>query len=315
MSDWLILTATLPTKPSALRVRVWRALKATGAGALREGVYLLPGSAPTAPALRAIERTIADAGAEAYLLVVAARDEAQDAAFRALFDRSERYAELQLSIKELYGAVHQAAEADLRKRLQALEQQFQAIQAHDFFPGAAQDQAATALAALRRAATLHWSPGEPAPAATALQRLPAADFQGRSWATRRRPWVDRLATAWLVQRFVDQTPRFLWLDDTGACPAEAIGYDFDGARFTHVGDRVTFEVVAATFALDTDAALGRLGALVHCIDIGGAPVDEAPGVELLVRGLQARHADDDALLAAALPLFDTLYAALQARPA
>ena len=90
-----------------------------------------------------------------------------------------------------------------------------------------------------------------------------------------------------------------------------LGFDFDGATFTHVGDKVTFEVVAESFGLHQDAALARLATLVHFIDIGGVPVDEAPGFEMLVRGLQAQHGDDDALLAAALPLLDACYAALQ----
>lgn len=88
MPTWLILTATLPTTPSGLRVRVWRALKATGAGTLREGVCLLPEAVPTAPALWDLARTIMAAGADAHLLVVPARDEVQAQAFDALFDRS-----------------------------------------------------------------------------------------------------------------------------------------------------------------------------------------------------------------------------------
>ena len=315
MTRWLILTATLPTQPSALRVRVWRALKATGAGALREGVYLLPQSAPSAPALRELEQTIAQAGADAHLLVVTARDEAQEQAFRALFDRSELYAELLQSIKTLRGTLKKAGEAELHKALRSLDHQLQTLQASDFFPGKASEKAAGALAALRREVELHLSPGEPAATAAAVQRQSVKDYQGRTWATRKRPWVDRLATAWLVQRFVDKSPKFVWLDDTKKCPPKAIGYDFDGARFTHAGDKVTFEVVAATFALDDDdAGLRAVGELVHCIDIGGIPVDAAPGFELLVRGLQAQHRADDALLAAALPLFDTLYAAMRARP-
>jgi hypothetical protein len=122
-----------------------------------------------------------------------------------------------------------------------------------------------------------------------------------------------LATAWLVQRFVDKAPKFIWLEDPKKCPAKALGYDFDGARFTHLGDKVTFEVVAATFSLEGDPGIRSVGQLVHCIDIGGIPVDEAPGFELLVRGLQVQHKSDDALLVAALPLFDTLYAAMLAR--
>jgi hypothetical protein len=312
-STWLILTATLPTHPSALRVRVWRALKATGAGTLREGVYVLPEAAATARALWDIQATIAGAGADAHMLVVPARDAAQEQAFRTLFDRSDLYAELLQSIKEQRAAMASSPEADLNKGLRALEQQLQAIQAGDFFPGKAATKAAEALAALRREVTLRLSPGEPRAAPAAIERLPLEDFQGRTWATRKRPWVDRLATAWLVQRFVDRAPRFVWIEDPKRCPAKALGYDFDGARFTHVGERVTFEVVAASFGLDDDPALRAVGQLVHHIDVGGIPVDEAPGFELLVRGLQAQHRKDDELLAAALPLFDTLYAAMQAR--
>jgi hypothetical protein len=135
-------------------------------------------------------------------------------------------------------------------------------------------------------------------------------FQGRTWATRKRPWVDRLATAWLIARFIDRSPRFVWLDNAKRCPKSALGFDFDGATFSHVDDKVTFEVVLSAFSLEHDPALRRLGELVHDIDVGGIPVDAAAGVETVVRGLQAQHPqDDDALLAAALPLFDSLYAA------
>src|SRR5437868_3536122 len=99
-STWLVLTATLPTSPSGLRVRVWRALKATGAGTLREGVHVLPEHAATAADLWALERTITEAGADAHLLVVAARDERQDRAFRALFDRTPACADLLRLVKE-----------------------------------------------------------------------------------------------------------------------------------------------------------------------------------------------------------------------
>ena len=314
MTEWLVLTATLPTSPSALRVRVWRALKATGAGTLREGVYVLPTTAGTAEALWNIERTITEGGAEAHMLVVPARDAAQDKAFRALFDRSDLYGELVQSIKEVRGTLQKSTEAELHKRLRGLEQQLAAIQAGDFFPGKSGAAAANAFAALRREVELHLSPDEPSPQQAPIERREAKDFQGKTWATRARPWVDRLATAWLVGRFIDKAPAFIWLTDPRKCPKSALGYDFDGAAFTHVGDNVTFEVVAATFGLDDDAGIKGLAELVHYIDVGGIPVDEAPGFEMLVRGLQARHVDDGLLLDAAMPLFDAVHAAMKERP-
>ena len=313
MSEWLILSATLPTHPSALRVRVWRSLKATGAGTLREGVYVLPSSASSAQALWNLERVIQDAGADAHMLVVGARDDKQQKTFQELFDRSGAYAEILQSAKETRATIKSAREAGLHKALRVLEQQLHAVQASDFFPGKSHEKASAALAALRNEIERHLSPGEPSPRADAMPRQAVQDYQGRTWATRKRPWVDRLATAWLVQRFVDQSPKFVWLDNPKKCPKNALGFDFDGARFTHIGDKVTFEVVAHTFGLDGDAGIQRLGELVHFIDIGGIPVDEAAGVEAMVRGLQATHAKDDALLAASFLIFDSLYAAMKAQ--
>lgn len=314
MTSWLLLTATLPASPSAVRVRVWRALKAVGAGTLRDGVYLLPSNAPSAQALWDIERTVQENGADAHMLVVTARDEAQEKQFRALFDRSELYAELLQSVKEARGTVGKASEAELHKTLRGLEQQLQQIRASDFFPGKGSEKSADAVAALRRQIELHLSPDEPSAAKSVIASLRTEDYQGRTWATRKRPWVDRLATAWLVQRFVDKSPTFVWLSDTKKRPKSALGYDFDGATFTHVGGLVTFEVVAKSFGLDKEPGLARLAQLVHYIDVGGIPLDEAPGLEVMVRGLQAQYPDDDQLLRAAFVLLDTLYTALKAAP-
>ncbi len=308
---WLVLAATLPTSPSGLRVRVWRSLKATGAATLREGVYLLPGHAGTAETFWSLERSIAEAGADAHLLEVEPRDDAQQQAFQSLFDRGEAFAEFLELARQARRSIRKSGEAALRKSLRDLEAQLQALQRTDFFPGRNSAKAADAFAALRREVELHLSPDEPASTRSDIPARAIADYQGRTWATRKRPWVDRLATAWLVRRFIDEKPRFVWLADPRKCPKSALGFDFDGAAFTHVGDKVSFEVVAESFGLLHDAALARLAGLVHFIDVGGLPVDEAPGLEMLVRGLQARHADDDALLAAAMPLLDACYAALR----
>jgi hypothetical protein len=310
-ADWLLLTATLPTNPSALRVRVWRALKATGAGTLREGVYLLPASAPTAADLWAIEKAVRESDAQAHMLEVQARDDAQEKTFRALFDRRELYLELMQTVREARGRLKTASEPELRKTLRALDQQFTAVSTIDFFPGGEQQRVRSALEALRQEIEQRISPGEPIARSAAIARRSAKEFQGKTWATRKRPWVDRLATAWLITRFIDRSPRFVWIDSPKKMPKGALGFDFDGATFSHVANKVTFEVVLETFALDEDPALARMGQLVHYIDVGGFPVEAAAGLEAVVRGQQAQHSKDDALLAGALPVFDALYAAMK----
>jgi hypothetical protein len=311
MTDWLILAASLPTSPSGLRVRIWRSLKVTGCATLREGVYILPAIASSVTEFWGIERSIREGGADAHMLLVTARNVAQDKTFRELFDRSEQYAEFTQSLKEARKSLKSAGEAELRKAIRTLDQQLQAIRITDFFVSKSAESAVAGLETLRHEIERKLSPGEPTAGVGTIERLEITAFQGKTWATRKRPWVDRLATAWLIRHFVDHSARFLWLEDTKKCPKAALGFDFDAATFTHVGDKVTFEVVMHSFGLEVNPALVKLSELVHFIDIGGIPVDEAAGVETLVRGLQAQHADDDGLLDAAQVFFDTLYAALE----
>ena len=140
-----------------------------------------------------------------------------------------------------------------------------------------------------------------------VRRLDVAEYRGRTWATRKRPWADRLASAWLIRRFIDPEARILWLDKPGDCPEGALGFDFDGATFTHIGSRVTFEVLATSFDLDHDPGVEKIGTLIHYLDVGGVPVPEAVGFEAILRGAQATFTDDDELLREAEKLLNFLY--------
>ena len=299
--NFLALFLTLPTTQSAGRMRVWRALRALGSATLRDGVYLLPEGAVRAAQLDGIADDVKRAGGTAELFLLDGRDEAQRARLLALFDRSADYA-------ALLAAIAAASPRDA-KGLRGLRRELATLAAIDYFPGEAQRQAQAALAALEATAS-----GEPVTTAGKIRRLASADFQGRSWATRKRLWVDRMASAWLIRRFIDRKAKFLWLDTPKKCPKTALGFDFDGAAFTHVGGRVSFEVLAASFGLDGDPALAKIGAIVHCLDVGGVPVAEAPGIEAVLAGLRAASEDDDKLLAAAARVFDGLYQHYQKEP-
>lgn len=298
--DWLILVATLPARSTAVRMRLWRALKTLGCAALRDGVYLLPAREETGAALRAQAEEVRAAGGNAEVLSVAA-DGTQDAAFRAMFDRGEEYG-------RLLEAIHAALPNAAPRTAHGLRREFRALAATDYFPGTARDQVAAALVDLDAIAS-----GEPRAVPGTLRRLASTDFSGRTWATRKRPWVDRLASAWLIQRFIDKQASFLWLDRPADCPPDALGFDFDGAAFGHLAatptspERVSFEVLAASFGLDADPALARIAAIVRCLDIGGTPVAEAAGIEALLAGLRLAAPDDDRLLKEACRSFDALY--------
>lgn len=305
---WSLLLVTLPTRPTAARVRTWRALKALGCAALRDGVYLLPEAKENL--FWPLARDVREHGGSATVLRVAAIDDAQHDELVALFDRSHAYARWRSSADALQAEVGTLGESEARRRCRTVAQALQEIRAVDYFPGPAAEQADEALAALRTAVEARFSRGEPQGGADrGIARLDARRFRGKRWATRARPWVDRLACAWLIGRFIDPQARFVWLDDVTQMPRGAIGYDFDGARFTHVGARVTFEVMAASFGLDRDPKLQRIGAAVRYLDVGGIPVPEAAGLESVLAGLRELHQDDDRLVAAAAAMFDALLAA------
>src|SRR5262249_16885656 len=236
---------------------------------------------------------------------------ATDAHFRALFDRSEEYAILLTTITHLRATLTETPEAQARRVLQQVRREHEAIVAIDYFPGPAQAQSAQALAEAEAAVTRHFSPDEPQPSPTSIQHLERTAYHGKLWATRQRIWVDRVASAWLIRRFIDPEARFVWLKTPPACPTDAIGFDFDGAPFTHTGHRVTFEVFVASFDLALDPALTRLGVLVHSLDVGGVPVPEASGFEAILTGVRASCANDDQVIAAMTPVLDALYTAFE----
>ena len=118
-----------------------------------------------------------------------------------------------------------------------------------------------------------------------------------------------LACAWLIRRFIDAEAKLQWLDKGAACPVEAIGFAFEGARFANSDARITFEQMLPQFGLGAHAALGRIGAIVHYLEVRGTPVPEAAGVQTLLQGAVRRASGDDELLREAEKTFDLLYEA------
>ena len=309
--DALILS--LPTRNSTVRMRVWRALKDSGCAVLRDGVYVLPAGTPTSATLKDVESEIRSVGGSAMKVELHLTSDEQRSQLPGLFDRRSEYAELIELIREARTSLRRLGSRKAQTRVDRLRRQFDKLSAIDFFPGAAKAQATDAIAALQRDYRELYARGEPRVSRRRLQPADRAKFQGRAWATRKNPWVDRLASAWLIKRFIDPAARFVWLDRPSGLPRKAIGYDFDGAEFTHVGNRVTFEVLAEAFGLDTDPALGTIGASVHFLDVGGAVAPDAKGLETVLKGVKEKAGSDDALLAEAMRIFDHFYSAYAGR--
>jgi hypothetical protein len=307
-ATWLLLIVSLPTSSATARMRIWRALKALGCVALRDGAYLLPAMSEHEDALRRLADECTGESGSAWLMHVQARSPDESATYRQLFDRSEEYAELRKSWKEANRGLGELGATELSRLQRKLQREFDAVRAIDFFPGDASAEVEAAWADLSKRIDGLLSPDEPHESRGRIPKLDASKYQSRTWATRRRLWVDRVASAWLIRRFIDREARFQWLAKPSDCPKRALGFDFDGATFTHVGDRVTFETLMASFGLEADPGLARLATIVHALDIGGDPVPEAKGFEAVMAGARERLSDDDALLAEMSAVLDSLYA-------
>ena len=311
---WLLFILTLQGQQPAVRMRVWRALKSLGTAVLRDGVYLLPNREEFLEPLQAQSEEVTACGGSAQILEVEARDKSQEAEFRQLFDRTPDYEKLVLEVRGARKGIGKVGATILASSLTRLLRDYGTIAQQDFFPGAAREQTRDALESLTAAANVVLAPDEPHATAGKIRRLDRAKYQGRTWATRARPWADRLASAWLIKRFIDPRAKLLWLKNSKDCPKRAVGYDFDGAEFTHVGTRVTFEVLLASFGMEGDPALERIGAAIHYLDAGGVSVPEAVGLEAMLRGAQQLIDDDDNLVNEAGKLFQFLYVHYTASP-
>ena len=308
-SIFIALVLSLPSRNKTVRMRIWRALHGMGCGVLRDGVYLLPGHGAQHADFADLESDVKAAGGFAMTVEMNFRTTVQFDWACKLFDRTSDYASLVTQINAAEKSLARLPPPRADSLVKRLHRTFQGIVKIDFYPGQAKQQAQDTLAGLERAAQNLFSSDEPRRAKGKIRRLDPLNYQGRVWATRKNPWIDRLASAWLIKRFVDRKARFVWLDKPKDRPKGALGFDFDGADFTHVGNRVTFEVLLSSFALDNDPALNQLAAAVHFLDVGGIPVDDAKGLEMILKGARNKARRDDALVLAAAKIFDHVYAA------
>jgi hypothetical protein len=309
MDSWLTLVINLPGGNKTLRMRIWRALKASGAGMLRDGVYILPLSQPAQLAFQEQAREVTAGRGSAHILQFPSSSREQQARLQALFDRSADYQVFAQRLARLTRDTSRLGPAAARRQLTTIERGLANVIATDFFAGPARTRVESLLADIREQISRRCSQDEPLAAHLVVKRVNGAHFRGKVWATRQHLWIDRVCSAWLIRRFIDRKAKFLWLKKIGDCPSNAVGFDFNGAQFTHAGSRVTFEVLLASFGLDRDAALVRLGSLVHYLDVGGIAPPEAAGLSAVIAGARDLLRSDDKLVASVSPVLDSLYKA------
>jgi hypothetical protein len=310
---WLLFVHQLPSNPSNLRVRTWRRLQQLGAIPVKQAVYVLPDTPGAREDFEWLKTEVKASGGDASVFAADHVDAWSDDALVEEFrqSRQEAYAELardvEHALKRAGGARRPRGTRApvLRRLLDLFRERLTAIEAINFFGSAGRDRVVTLLEQLEGRTsdprTSRTSPDSPASGDVAA-------YHGRLWITRPRPGVDRMASAWLIRRFIDPRARFGFAADREAVPDNAVPFDMFGVEFSHQGDGCTFETLCAVFGI-REPAVARIAAIVHDLDLKdsrfGAP--EAVTVGAVIEGLQLAHTDDDALLAHGTTLFDSLY--------
>lgn len=306
-SQWLTCITALPTDQPASRMRMLRLLESLGCAVMRDGVYLLPDTPQNRQSLSRLCEHVSRAGGSATMMCVTAVDDRQIAQFKQLFDRTAKYEALITTVRSLKAAFGISDPVAISKVLAKQKREFEAIALLDFFPSPAKAGAKQALVdAGMEVQSLMFPDASKAAAGTTVPSV-RSYFQ-QTWATRLPLWTDRLASAWMIRRFIDTEAKLVWLDklQSPSSPSD-ITFGFDGASFCNSQTEVTFERLLKHFQLNGNASLKRMALLVHYLEAGGTPVAEAVGVDTLLQGARRRSLNEDELLAECEKTFDLLY--------
>lgn len=296
-----LLISSLPTQSTSTRMRVWRSIKSCGAATLRDGVYLLPSEFADK-----FEEILQDHNHEDGKAYIFHTNCPKNIDLIQIFDRNEEYLAFLNQFKILESELDINKKNEHLKQIRKLRKNLNHLIKIDYFPKPIQEQATKELTRLEYRISRLGEVDEPLFISQNLKALPLEAFQNKVWATRKRPWIDRLACAWLIQKFIDKSPQFVWLDSPSNCPPNAIGFDFDGATFTHIDSFITFEVLIHSFDLN-NPALNIIAEIVHYLDVGGNEPPEAIGLEKIMHGLRSSIQNDDQLIQLTHQIFDGLF--------
>ena len=309
---WLLLIHQIPPRPHYLRVKIWRRLQRLGAVAVKNSVYVLPKNDQTQEDFQWVLREVVQAGGDASLCEARFVEGISDDEVEELF-RSAREADYQRLSKEAQriAATISAKRKidDARKKQLALEvdrlhKRVAEVAAIDFFSAPARETVEQLIFSLETRLQDRSSAAK-----VAREKRQASDLQGLTWVTRKGIHVDRMASAWLVRRFIDKQARFKFVPAKGYVPRpKEARFDMYEAEFTHEGDRCTFEVLMDRAGLD-DPALGVIAEIVHEIDLKDSKFSrrETLGIDRLIAGIAMAHKEDESRLERALAMFDDLY--------
>ena len=303
-NSWLLLLFSLPTNRNTERVAVWRRLKKMGAVQIKTSTYLLPDVSPQYEQFQWLAQQIRDYGGDSTLVRAQEIEGLKKEKLIAMFNdaRANEYNELRKSLQSFITRRKKMDAEEATSEFKRLTRQFREVRAIDFFDSPRGEDAAMLL---RRA--------EGPKRSRQLETLDVKQYQGKTWLTRPRPEIDRVGSAWLIARFIDRKPKFVFAPTANAIP-DALPFDMLDAEFSHHGNYCTFETLIRRFAI-SDKSLIKIGEMIHDADLDDARFQrvEAVGIDRVLKGWAKEGLSDQEILRRGFECFDALCAFLQPR--
>lgn len=313
---WLIFAYSLPGSNPKGRVKVWRKLSNIGALQLKSSFYILPMSDDNYEHLEWTAKEIEEMGGGAVFFKSEGIENMKDDEISALFnaDRDSDYLKLEERIRKYETSLPETGlnkdeiKKGLKREIKKLTKEFSSIKEIDFFSSGRAEKTFIHLQSLSK----RLESMEKAVESTYItEPLKIKDYKGKTWITRKGPYIDRIASYWLIKRFIDNKARirFVSASDVKKKEKGSIFFDIKGGDFTHKGDRVTFEVIAESFGIK-DKGIEHIGKIVHALDIKNDVYysEDSKGVEEVIKGIIKIAKDDHQVMENGLLIFDALYA-------
>ncbi len=315
---WLLFFYSIPSKPVSGRMKIWRKLARAGAVQLKGAVYILPLTDEHYEFFQWLVSEVESLGGEAAFTSVGKIDSMPDKDIIDFFAtrRNEEYQAITRTVEDMETRINSLRKGSRSQNLKHLSEQitkvyrsFEEVQKTDFFLSS-KGKALRARIDTLNAVIKGFSDTRSAKGIPSVVRKRLEDYQGKIWVSRKKPFVDRMSSAWLIRRFIDRSASFYLVDEKEVAPfkKDHVTFDVSGGVFTHMGDLCTFETLVRAFGIK-DKAVRKIAEIVHELDIKDEKYrnPEAAGIKEMLSGLRKAVKDDIELLEKGMSVFEMVY--------
>ncbi|UCD36334.1 MAG: chromate resistance protein [Nitrospiraceae bacterium] len=319
---WLLVFYRVPAKPVSTRMKIWRKLNKVGALQLKGAVYILPYGEEHYEFCQWLMAEVSAMGGEGDFVATDRLEMLGNSEIAGLFaqQREADYRRIEKGLHEMEVRINSVKKGGrinsvdgLREELAGYVNELEDIGKIDYFPSHARRDVESKLTLISeelKKITVHGKREVAVPSKISIPRMDRKNFQGRTWITRKNPFIDRMASAWLIRKFLDRTAAFHFIDERmeETAPGDAVLFDTKGGDFTHAGDLCTFEVLVRSFGIK-DRAVRKMAEIVHELDVKDNKYSPpaARGIEDVLTGIRKSSKTDMEALRKGMDIFEMLY--------